>query len=128
MIFGKKKSDKDTEQVNRAESTEIVKVHEKTDTPVLSFGDLDVQFATEFGRVHAVRGVDIDIHPGEVVALVGESGSGKSVTSMSALGLLPGNAKVEGEISVAGTRSAACRAGDGVASAAPTSPWCSRSP
>lgn len=102
MIFGKKKSDKDTEQVNRAESAEIVKVHEKTDTPVLSFGDLDVQFATEFGRVHAVRGVDIDIHPGEVVALVGESGSGKSVTSMSALGLLPGNAKVEGEISVAG--------------------------
>lgn len=69
---------------------------------VLSFEDLDVQFKTEFGRVHAVRGVTIDVHPGEVVALVGESGSGKSVTSMTALGLLPGNAHIGGDITVAG--------------------------
>ena len=102
MIFGKKKSDTDTVTKKNAGRKDIVKVHEKTDTPVLSFSDLDVQFKTEFGRVHAVRGVDIDIHPGEVVALVGESGSGKSVTSMSALGLLPGNSTVDGEINVAG--------------------------
>src|SRR5690554_2330975 len=70
--------------------------------PVLQFADLDVQFGTEFGSVHAVRGISLEVHPGEVLALVGESGSGKSVTSMTALGLLPGNAKVSGEITVAG--------------------------
>ncbi|MBM9432677.1 ABC transporter ATP-binding protein [Flaviflexus equikiangi] len=102
MIFGKKKSDTDVTSTKPTGRKDIVKVHEKTDAPVLSFNDLDVQFRTEFGRVHAVRGVDIDIHPGEVVALVGESGSGKSVTSMSALGLLPNNSNVEGEITVAG--------------------------
>jgi len=69
-------------------------------TPVLSFEDLDVRFTTEFGTVHAVKGISLDVHPGEVVALVGESGSGKSVTSMTALGLLPGNARVTGTVRV----------------------------
>ncbi|MBD5787010.1 ABC transporter ATP-binding protein [Cellulosimicrobium terreum] len=67
---------------------------------VLSFEDLDVRFGTEFGVVHAVKGISLDVHPGEVVALVGESGSGKSVTSMTALGLLPKNARVSGKIRV----------------------------
>ncbi|HLS63965.1 MAG TPA: ABC transporter ATP-binding protein, partial [Ruania sp.] len=70
--------------------------------PVLSFRDLDVRFGTEFGTVHAVKGISLEVHPGEVVALVGESGSGKSVTSMTALGLLPRNATVAGEVTVAG--------------------------
>ena len=56
MIFGKKKSDTDTMTKKNAGRKDIVKVHEKTDTPVLSFSELDVQFKTEFGRVHAVRG------------------------------------------------------------------------
>ncbi|GHG44898.1 ABC transporter ATP-binding protein [Flavimobilis marinus] len=68
--------------------------------PVLSFTDLDVKFGTEFGTVHAVKGISIEVRPGEVLALVGESGSGKSVTSMTALGLLPKNARVTGTITV----------------------------
>lgn len=69
---------------------------------VLSFDELDVQFTTEFGSVHAVKGISLEVRPGEVVALVGESGSGKSVTSMTALGLLPKNARVGGSVQVAG--------------------------
>ncbi|MBO0901596.1 ABC transporter ATP-binding protein [Cellulomonas sp. zg-ZUI222] len=73
-----------------------------SDDRVLSFEGLDVRFSTEFGSVHAVKGISLDVRPGEVVALVGESGSGKSVTSMTALGLLPKNARVGGNVEVAG--------------------------
>ncbi|GAA1182455.1 ABC transporter ATP-binding protein [Ornithinimicrobium humiphilum] len=69
---------------------------------VLSFDDVDVRFKTEFGSVHAVKGVDLKVRPGEVVALVGESGSGKSVTSMTAMRLLPRNATIGGAVNVAG--------------------------
>ncbi|MFJ9454115.1 ABC transporter ATP-binding protein [Kitasatospora sp. NPDC101447] len=47
-------------------------------------------------------GVDLAVGPGETVALVGESGSGKSLTSRSALGLLPPGATTEGSVLVDG--------------------------
>ncbi|USQ74962.1 ABC transporter ATP-binding protein [Ornithinimicrobium cryptoxanthini] len=75
---------------------------DSTTGAVLDFSDVDVRFRTEFGSVHAVKGVSLHVQPGEVVALVGESGSGKSVTSMTAMRLLPGNARVGGEIEVNG--------------------------
>ncbi|MFD2080068.1 ABC transporter ATP-binding protein [Actinopolymorpha cephalotaxi] len=40
-----------------------------------------------YGHVHAVRGVDLDIAPGEVVALLGPNGAGKSTTVDMLLGL-----------------------------------------
>lgn len=66
--------------------------------PILSYQDIKVRFATEFGEIDAVKGVSFDLHPGEVVAVVGESGSGKSVTSSTAMGLLADNAAVEGTV------------------------------
>jgi microcin C transport system ATP-binding protein len=56
---------------------------------LLSIRDLSVDFVQSEGTVHAVRGVSLDIHERETVALVGESGSGKSVTALSVLKLLP---------------------------------------
>ncbi|MCC6226039.1 MAG: ABC transporter ATP-binding protein [Microthrixaceae bacterium] len=57
--------------------------------PLLEIGDLRVGFRTDDGLVQAVRGVDLAVAGGEVVAVVGESGSGKSVTALSVLGLHP---------------------------------------
>lgn len=47
-------------------------------------------------------GVDLTVGAGETVALVGESGSGKTLTSRTALRLLPGGATTEGSVRVAG--------------------------
>ncbi|WBL17912.1 ABC transporter ATP-binding protein [Citricoccus sp. NR2] len=80
-------------------STNVVKRHDDLDgKPILTFKNLTVSFDTEFGEVNAVKGVSFDVKPGEVVALVGESGSGKSVTSSTAMGLLPGNARIGGSV------------------------------
>jgi len=66
---------------------------------VLNAKNIKVSFKTPAGRVHAVRGIDFDLHRGETLAIVGESGSGKSVTSKAILGILAENAEIEsGEI------------------------------
>lgn len=70
---------------------------------VLSIRDLKVEFSTPAGVVQAVRGVSLDVEPGELVGVVGESGSGKSVSFLSIMGLLPETARVSGSAKVAGT-------------------------
>jgi len=74
-----------------------------SDAPLLQVRGLAVTFPSENGRVHAVRGVDLDVRRGEVLALVGESGSGKSVTSTAVMGLLDETASVSGSVRLHGT-------------------------
>ncbi|GAB3633053.1 ABC transporter ATP-binding protein [Microbacterium shaanxiense] len=69
--------------------------------PILSIRDLRVHFGTR-NPVEVVHGLDLDIAPGEVVAVVGESGSGKSVTALSVIGLLPENARATGSVRLHG--------------------------
>ena len=63
--------------------------------PVLSMRDLAVSFQASFGKIRAVRGVNMDVYPGETVAIVGESGSGKSVSVKTIMGITAPNAVIE---------------------------------
>ena len=65
---------------------------ENPTSPLLSVRDLRVSF----GDTPAVHGVDLDVLPGERVAIVGQSGSGKSTVVAAILRLLPGAGHITG--------------------------------
>ena len=62
----------------------------------LQIRNLQVDFETAHGIVHAVKGVDLTVRKGQITALVGESGSGKSVTSLAVMSLLARNGRIAG--------------------------------
>ena len=64
--------------------------------PLLEVSALSVEFATEKGAVRAVDGVDLQVQPGEFVAIVGESGCGKSTLLFAIAQLLSPPASVTG--------------------------------
>ena len=69
---------------------------------LLEVTDLRVTFPTDTADVAAVRGLDLRVDAGEVLAIVGESGSGKSATAMALIGLLPPYAEVSGSVRLHG--------------------------
>ena len=56
---------------------------------LLEFKGLVTEFQTEGKTVTAVNNVSFSLNKGETIGIVGESGSGKSVTSLSAMRLIP---------------------------------------
>jgi peptide/nickel transport system ATP-binding protein len=77
---------------------------------LLSFDNVEVWY-TRRGQLpsKAVDGVTIAVDRGELVTIVGESGSGKSTLIRSAIGLLPANSRVSGEIRLDGSNVAGWR-------------------
>jgi lipoprotein-releasing system ATP-binding protein len=69
--------------------------------PIVRLRDLKRAFEQGGQRIDVLRGVNLDIMPGEIVALLGPSGSGKS-TMLQAIGLLEGG--FEGSISLSGVQ------------------------
>ena len=68
--------------------------------PMVSVKDLAVEFGQGAQRVRAVRGVSLDIAPGEALGLVGESGSGKSTLGRALIQLITasgGSVQFEGQ-------------------------------
>ncbi|MDJ1370416.1 dipeptide ABC transporter ATP-binding protein [Gulosibacter molinativorax] len=61
---------------------------------LLEVEDLHVDYVVRGQEVPAVRGVDLTMREGEIVAIVGESGSGKSTFAKAVLHLLADNGRV----------------------------------
>ena len=64
---------------------------------LLEIRNLSVYFETASGPFYAVKGIDITVNDGEILAIVGESGSGKSVSMLAVMGLLPKSAEISAD-------------------------------
>src|SRR3977135_770110 len=68
--------------------------------PMLSLRNLHHGYVLEGRTLPVLRGVDVDVHSGEIVAIVGRSGSGKSTLMHLAGGLAApdqGDVMLEGQ-------------------------------
>ena len=63
--------------------------------PMLEIGDLHVAY----GQVEAVRGVSLELQPGQIISVIGPNGAGKTTLLGAAMGLMPsrGVLRFEGE-------------------------------
>jgi lipoprotein-releasing system ATP-binding protein len=78
-------------------------------TTTLELRGVHHRFALGRQDLHVLRGIDLDVAPGEIVAIVGRSGSGKSTLLHVAGGL---TAPMEGDVRILGRSLAAMKARD----------------
>ena len=64
---------------------------------LLEVKQLEVEFQTNFGQVHAVKDFTFNLAEGDTLGMVGESGSGKSIASLAIIDLLPNNATLRAQ-------------------------------
>lgn len=72
-------------------------------TPLLEVKDFSLSFKQYTSGlrekdIQVIKGLDLTIEQGEIVAIVGASGSGKSLLANAILGILPENASVQGSL------------------------------
>ena len=69
--------------------------------PILDIKDLTISFS-RYDRgwkktdLEVIHSLDVEVYPGEIMAVVGSSGSGKSLLAHSVLGILPENSSMSG--------------------------------
>lgn len=73
-----------------------------TAAPVLTLDGLTVDFVRQRDRTRAVNDLTLTVAAGEILSIIGESGSGKSATLHAIADLLPTDARVSGELRLAG--------------------------
>ena len=76
---------------------------EQKNETLLEIHDLSVSFrmydgALEQKELQVISDLHLTVRPGEIVAVAGSSGSGKSLLASAILGILPGNATVNGQL------------------------------
>lgn len=71
---------------------------------VLEVQNLEVTFHNRGKRLEAVRGINLEVFPGEIVGLAGESGSGKSLAMKAIMGILPDHAERKADVLRLGER------------------------
>ncbi|MEG1641623.1 MAG: ABC transporter ATP-binding protein [Synergistaceae bacterium] len=64
--------------------------------PILSVRDLNVNY----GAIEALKGISLDVYPGEIVAVIGSNGAGKSTMMNAIMGVVP---HTKGEVLLEGT-------------------------
>jgi peptide/nickel transport system ATP-binding protein len=65
-----------------------------------------------FGTADALRGVSLEVRPGQRLGIVGESGSGKSMLGLALMGMLPEAARLSGDIAIDGREMSGARERD----------------